>query len=143
MILIRVISKYIDMITWRKISVSDYNNILVKWWKDNGWTTPPTLDYLPEGYMVSNDGKDAYAGFIYYTGTKIAWFEFIVSNYHLEPTLKRGCLEKLIDVVSIIAKDKGVDVLFTSTNNMGYCNSLKKNGFVVGDKEIIQLTKKL
>lgn len=130
------------MITWRKITREDYNCILLDWWK--AWDFPaPALEYLPVGYIINNNGVDVYAGFLYYTGTQIAWMEFVVSNRNASPELKKGCLEKLIDVISTIAKNEGVKVLFTSTVDMAFCNSLKKNDFVIGDVGNIQLTKTL
>ena len=48
---------------------SDYE-ILVDWWKDWRWDAPPR-DMLPQdgvgGLMVSKDGVDICAGFIYFT----------------------------------------------------------------------------
>jgi hypothetical protein len=130
-------------ITWRKVTTEDYNNILLKWWKEWGWETPPTVDMLPKGYIVSKDGIDTYAGFVYYTGTTLAWMEFIISNKDATPQQRRGCLEKLIDVISTIAKENGVVSLFTSTNDISFRNSLLKNDFVIGDDNTIQLTKKI
>ena len=31
----------------RKLKGKDYNNILIKWWKDWRWTPPPK-DFLPD-----------------------------------------------------------------------------------------------
>jgi hypothetical protein len=130
-------------ITWRKVTIDDYNNILLKWWSDWGWEQAPTLDMLPEGYIINKDGIDVYAGFIYYTGTTLAWVEYIISNKEATPQQRRGGLEKLIDVISIIAKHKGVNALFTSTTNQSFGNSLQKNGFVIGDTGNLQLIKKI
>lgn len=129
------------MITWRKTTVEDYNCILTEWWKDNNWTPPP-LNVLPVGYIVSKDGVDIYAGFVYYTGTPIAWMEFVVGNKKATVEQKKGGLEKLIDIISTIAKDKGVMSLFTSTTQI-FANGLVKNGFEITDKNCVQLLKNL
>lgn len=130
-------------LTWRKATVKDYDNVLSQWWKDWDWPIVPTLGMLSDGYIVSKDGIDIYAGFIFYTGTTIGWIEFIVSNKKTTPEQKRGGFEKLIDVISVIAKDKGVSILFTSTNDKPFINSLKKTGFDKGDEGVTQLTKQL
>jgi hypothetical protein len=127
---------------WRKITTEDYN-MLCSWWKDWGWTSPPTMDMLPQGYMITKDGIGIYAGFLYYTGTTIAWLEFVVCNKDASIEQRKGCLEKLINVVSTIAKDKGIVSIFTSTNNKAYCNSLIKNNFIIGDSNTFQLIKNL
>lgn len=128
---------------WRHITVDDYNCILLDWWKAWGWPEPPTLDMLPEGYLISNDGVPIYAGFIFYTGTTIGWLEFVVSNRTASPAQRREGLGYLIEVISNIAKYKGVKVLFTSTNYSAFKNSLMKQGFEIGDTDVFQLTKKL
>ena len=127
---------------WRKVKYEDYQNILTPWWTSHNWEAPP-LEFLPEGYIVSNNGIDVYASFIYYTGTSIAWLEFTVCNPDAKIEDKKGCLEYLISIISTIAKDKGVKVLFTSTDKV-FANALKKRGgFEIKDKECIQLIKTL
>lgn len=129
------------MITWRHITKEDYNCILVDWWKDNSFPPPP-LRVLPGGYIISKDGVDIYAGFVYYTGTPIAWLEFVVGNKKATLEQKKGGLEKLVDIVSTIAKDKGVTSLFVSTVQ-SFANSLVKTGFNITDKDCVQLIKNL
>jgi len=128
------------MITWRKITKRDYQDILVLWWEDHKWEAP-ILESLPEGYIVSKDGVDTYATFIYFTGTVIAWMEFTVCNPNATLELKKDCLEYLIQVVGTIAKDRGAKVIFTSTGQ-SFANALSgRGGFSVNDKNCVQLTK--
>lgn len=131
------------MITWRKITTEDYKCILIDWWKAWDWDFIPTMEDCPEGYIVSKDGVDTYAGFLYYSGTSIAWMGFTVSNRKASLEERKGCFEKLVDVISIIAKSRGVKMIFANSQNMDYCNSLKKNGFIVGDVGVTHLIKKL
>lgn len=131
------------MITWRKITTEDYKCILIDWWKAWDWDFIPAIEDCPEGYIISKDGVDTYAGFLYYSGTSIAWMGFNVSNRKASLEEKRGCFEKLIDVISIIAKSRGVKMIFANSQNMDYCNSLKKNGFIIGDVGVTHLIKKL
>jgi hypothetical protein len=132
------------MINWRKIESGDYP-LLVQWWKDWGWEAYPSPQMLPSsGYMVYEEesGIPLYVGFIYYTGTVMAWVEYIVSNKDAKPEQKRGALEYLLNVISTIAKENGIEVLFTSTANDAFVNSLKKCRFDATEKNT-QLIKNL
>ena len=125
---------------WREVTKEDYYEVLVKWWEDWGWTPPP-IHSLPKGFIVSKDGVDLYAGFIYFTGTTIAWFEWIVSNKNAPIELRKGALDRLVDIISIIAKEKGVLSLFSTTNSSSFKNSLIKSGFGVTDEGVFNLTR--
>ena len=69
--------------TVRKLNTTDYDDILVGWWKGWKWT-PPTRDFLPEngegGFIVLDGDTPVCAGFVYITNSKVAWCEFIISN---------------------------------------------------------------
>ena len=58
----------------RVLSESDYENILVGWWRDWEWT-PPVKDFLPldgvGGLIVEWDGTPVCAGFIYNTNSRL------------------------------------------------------------------------
>ena len=129
------------MITWGKVTIDDYNKTLVRWWEEYNWTPPP-LECLPNGYIIFNNETPIYAGFIFYTGTPLAWLEFVIGNKKASVEQKKGGLLKLVDVISTIAKDKGVTSLFVSTNVV-FANGLAKTGFNITDKGCIQLIKNL
>ena len=80
------------MIDVRYLNKDDYDNILVGWWKSWRWT-PPAREMLPQdgtgGVMVSVDGVDVCAGFMYYTNSKTVWIEYIVSNPEFKDRPKR------------------------------------------------------
>ena len=60
---------------------------LSKWWVDWGFETPP-IDFLPEtGIIVSSDGIDVCAAFMYATNSKVAWISWIISDkeYRIKP----------------------------------------------------------
>ena len=68
----------------RTLKDSDYDNILVKWWKDWRWT-PPSKEFLPEngkgGYIVYDNDIPVCAGFMYLTNSKAVWCDWIISNF--------------------------------------------------------------
>ena len=132
------------MIKWRKIESGDYP-MLVKWWESWGWESCPSPSMLPStGYLVYDEesGTPLYAGFIYYTGTVMAWIEYIVSNKDADIEMKRGAQNELIRVMETIAKDNGVEVLFSSAYNQAFVNSMKKCGFDATEK-VTQLIKNI
>jgi hypothetical protein len=133
------------MFNWRRIELDDYP-MLCEWWAKWGWPQPPSVDMLPStGVLVYDEvsGTPLYAGFLYTTGTTMGWFEYVVNNRDADISMKRGALQYLSDTISVIAKDRGVVNLFTSTNNPAYCVSLKKCNFQVGDENMVQLIRKL
>lgn len=131
------------MFNWRKITLEDYP-MLVQWWEEWGWETPPTLDMLPQdAFLVYAGDTPLYAGFLYTTKTSIGWVEFIVSNKQAPLRLKRGALAYLLEVISIIAKSMGIISLFTSTISNGLIKVLTTSGFKIGDTNNTQLIKKL
>ncbi len=59
----------------RKLNSTDYDEVLVGWWKDWGWE-PPAKDFLPDdgegGFLVLDEDIPVCAGFIYVTNSKVA-----------------------------------------------------------------------
>ena len=67
----------------KPLSYEDYDNILLKWWKEWDWTAPQR-DFLPQegkgGVMIWDEETPVCAGFIYTTNSKVAWIDWIISN---------------------------------------------------------------
>lgn len=124
---------------------SDYDTILTPWWESWNWT-PPTKDSLPEngcgGIMVSHEGRDICAGFMYFTNSKMAWLEFIVSNKEYKEKNRKEAIEFLINYLSAIAKDKGFMYIYTSLKSTPLIKRYENCGFIGGDancKELIKI----
>ena len=66
----------------RKLEESDYK-LLIQWWEQWGWQAPPQ-EFLPEngagGFIVSTEETPLCAGFIYFSNSKVAWIDWIISN---------------------------------------------------------------
>ena len=105
----------------RPLGETDYEDILVGWWKDWKWTPPPK-DFLPSdgkgGVMVLDNDIPVCAGFVYMTNSKVAWVDWIISNkeYKKKPQRKEA-LDLLITTLTNICKDTGNK----------YCYALIKN----------------
>ena len=92
----------------RALNASDYDDILVGWWKDWGWVAP-AKDFLPEdgqgGLIVFDGDEPVCAGFMYTTNSKLACVDWIISSrtYRKKPTRKE-CLDLLIYALTNICK---------------------------------------
>ena len=126
---------------WEFLNNNSYETIC-NWWADWDWGVAPTAEMLPRvGIIVYNNTTPVYAGFLYETGTTIGWLEYVVSNKNASVAERRGGLGYLIETVGTIAKTKGIKTLFTSTLNKAFVQSLKKEGFSIGDEGMTQLIK--
>lgn len=127
----------------RIVKEDDYNNILCGWWKDWRWTPPP-FDFLPKtGVIVSKDGVDVCAGFIYFTNSKVAWLEFIVSNFNYREKDRGEIINFTINILSELAKDNGFNYLYASLKNKSLIERYKENGFEQGDSNCQEMIRNI
>jgi hypothetical protein len=128
---------------WRRIHSDDYE-MLKQWWSDNRWPSPPPIHHLSNiGVLVYDEETKTplYSAFLYDMGVSSFLVEYTVSNKNAPIEMKRGALEYLMNVMSVIAKNMGASTLLTSTNNSGFIQSLKKASFMVGDTGVTHLIK--
>jgi len=109
---------------------------LVTWWK---WFRfpAPAPDMLPnnlkDGIMISINGENICAGFIYRTPSSFAWLEFIVSNPAIkDKSIRKESLELLINTITEMAKKLGFKLIFTSVKNENLINKYTDCGYVKG-----------
>jgi hypothetical protein len=133
------------MMEVRYLKESDYDDILVGWWSQWRWSAP-AKDMLPQngagGIMVSKDGEDICAGFVYFTNSKTAWIEYIISN----PSYKnredrKSALNMLINVLSIYVEQEGYKYIYTSLKNKHLIDRYADCGFLSGDKNCQEMIK--
>ena len=120
----------------------DYDK-LSKWWKDWRWTAPPK-DMLPQdglgGLMISKDGVDICAGFIYFTNSKTAWIEFIVSNFHYKEKDRGQALELLISSLVDITRDVNeCKYIYTSLKSPSLIKRYENCGFKSGSTNCTEM----
>jgi len=128
----------------RRISEGDYEVILSKWWKDWRWT-PPAKDSLPEngngGVIISLDGIDICAGFLFLTNSKTAWCEYIVSNFEYKDSNRHEAIEFLIRVLTQMAKDRDYKYIYTSLKNKSLIEKYEACGYIVGSEGCTEMIK--
>lgn len=128
----------------RFLTDDDYNT-LSSWWKDWRWTPPPS-DMLPQngkgGVMVYKDGVEICAGFVYFTNSKTAWVEFIVSNFHYREDDRHEALEFLINVLIDIIKETGdFKYIYTSLKSKSLIDRYSNCGFQKGDSNCQEMVR--
>jgi hypothetical protein len=132
------------MMDVRVITEHDYDNILKPWWKAWKWEAP-SKDMLPDngtgGVIVSKNGVDICAGYMYYTNSSMAWLEYIVSNMEYKEKDRKEAIEFLINVLSAIAQDKGFKYIYASLKNVHLIKKYENCGFIKGDENCKEMVK--
>ena len=130
--------------TCRLLNDSDYENTLVKWWKDWRWE-PPLKDMLPQngtcGVIVSKGDVDICAGFIFLTNSKVAHVEYIISNFEYKDKDRKEAIEFLIEALSVIAIDRDYKYIFTSLKNNSLIERYENCGYKKGSTGCTEMIK--
>ena len=120
----------------RPLTESDYDTILIGWWRD--WLgEAPIRDFLPDngcsGLMIEVDGIPVCAGFYYTTNSKIFWIDWIISDLNYRTKPDRGeALKYLISELGEIGKRLGFKYAYTLFKHPVLHNTYKNLGYVKG-----------
>ena len=130
----------------RFLKENDYDT-LSKWWKDWRWTPPPA-DMLPQngtgGVMVYKEDAEICAGFVYFTNSKTAWIEFIVSNFQYKDKDRHEAIEMLINVLTKIVQDMGeYKYIYTSLKSKSLIDRYANCGYQLGSTNCNEMIKVL
>ena len=127
----------------RKFKKEDYKTIL-NWWKFWKFSAVP-FDFLPEtGYMLTYNGEDVIAGFLYKTNSKVCWIEFIVSNPKIKDrSLRKSSKIHLISILSEMAKDYDFKYIYANLKDKHLINTYLQCGFTTGDSGYQEVVKTL
>jgi hypothetical protein len=129
----------------RILNSSDYDEILVGWWKDWGWD-PPQKDFLPSdgagGCIVFDEDTPVCAGFMYITNSKAVWIDWIISNknYRKKPERKEA-IKLLIDTITNISRNLGNKYAYALIKHSGLIESYEELGYVKGDSYTHEMIK--
>jgi hypothetical protein len=125
----------------RTVSGEDYDNVLLKWWKNWGWEAPPK-DFLPEtGLIVSKGNIDICAGFLYLTNSKVGLTEFVVSNKEYRDSDRGKALDFLLDCILELADKNGCKYAHVILKNKSLLRRYKRAGYIESDKNVLELVK--
>ena len=130
----------------RWLKEDDYETTLTEWWSDWKFASPLKAN-LPDnglgGLMVSNNGINICAGFLYQTNSKTAWIEFVVSNKKYRENNRGQALELLINVLSIKASELGYTHIYTSLTHPVLMKRYEQCGFIAASKGCTEMIKVL
>ncbi len=129
----------------RKLKESDWDT-LCSWWDEwPEWQSPPR-DFLPDngagGLMVEKD-VPIVAGFIYYTNSKAALLEGIISNPNYREADRKDAVELLINAAEKVCKANGVKYMFSIGRNKSLINTHKELGWNIDTKPSHELVKNI
>lgn len=100
----------------------------------------PVLSSRP-GFIVEDDEGPLYVAFVYMTGTGICWLEWLLTSKKIDVSRKRGAKEFLVGELESMLRATGVEAIFTTSNDAGLVNGLKKCGFEISDTNMVQMIK--
>jgi hypothetical protein len=127
---------------FRMLEDKDYET-LCEWWRWHRFPAPPK-DFLPEngcgGIVISKDGIDICAGFLFLNNSKICWLEFVNSNPEYRENDRKEAIEYLIDTLCQIAKNRGYKAVFTSLKSENLIKRYENVGFQIGSKNTTEMT---
>ena len=132
-------------LTIRALNESDYDNILVGWWKDWKWEAP-SKDFLPDngkgGIMVMDGDTPICAGFMYITNSKASWIDWIISNkqYRVKPNRKEA-IKLLVASLTVITEDLGNKYGYALIKNKSLIEVYESLGYVKGDSYTSEMIK--
>ena len=129
----------------RPLNESDYQEILVDWWKQWDWTAP-VKDFLPDngkGGMIVFDGDiPVCAGFVYVTNSSVAWVDWIISNKEYRVKGKRReAINLLIDSLTNISRNTGNKYAYALIKNQSLIQTYLNLGYAKGDSYTSEMIK--
>ncbi len=121
----------------RKLNPSDYDDVLVGWWKDWGWN-PPEREVLPDnaqsGLIIYEDTRPICAGFIYLTNSKVALIEWIISDKKYNKNKKKvKALNLLLDALILTCSTLKIKYIKADNESKSLTKAFIKKGFKKGD----------
>ena len=131
----------------RELNESDYDEILVGWWKQWKWE-PPQRDFLPNdgkgGIIVYDKETPVCAGFMYLTNSKVAWVDWIISNkeYTKKPQ-RKDAIKLLVSSLTDICKKTGSKYSYALIKNQSLIGMYEQLGYLKGDSYTAEMIKAL
>ena len=131
----------------RELNESDYDDILVGWWKQWKWEAPQR-DFLPNdgkgGIIVYDKETPVCAGFMYLTNSKVAWVDWIISNkeYTKKPQ-RKDAIKLLVSSLTDICKKTGSKYSYALIKNQSLIGIYEELGYLKGDSYTAEMIKAL
>ena len=132
-------------LTIRQLNDNDYQDILVEWWSQWGWTAPEK-DFLPDngkgGYIIYDEDTPICAGFIYITNSRVSWIDWIISNKkYTERAKRKEAISLLVDSLTNISKMSGSKYAYALIKNNSLIKTYEDLGYIKGDSYTSEMIK--
>jgi|TARA_R100000742_G_C4278158_1_gene100680 hypothetical protein len=114
-------------------TISD--NEIINWWEDWGLNIPDKECLPKKGYVIINNNIKVAAGYVYYTNSKIAYLDFIISNINYKKKDRNALIITLIDHMVEEALSKGCKLVWATTSNDNMLKKAIKLNYKVLDKK--------
>ena len=133
------------MLSIRPLTYEDYDDTLVGWWADWGWTAP-ARDFLPDngegGLMVLDGDVPVCAGYMYATNSRVAWVDWIISNKEYRKKPQRSeAISMLIATLTEISKNTGFKYCYALIKHQSLIETYKELGYTKGDEYVGEMIK--
>lgn len=131
----------------RELQDTDYEDILVGWWKQWGWE-PPQKDFLPNngkgGIIVYDGDTPVCAGYMYLTNSKVAWVDWIISSkeYNKKPQ-RKNAIKLLVSALTEICKNTGSKYVYALIKSQNLIGTYEELGYIKGDSYTNEMIKLL
>ena len=103
--------------------------MLTKWWESWDWMALPEVTLPATGIIITNQGVDICAAFLYKTDSAVCWAENFIIDKQAPRDLRRGAVECLIKQITIEAKEQGFAVMMSSIQHEGLIKKLIASGY--------------
>lgn len=128
--------------TSRMYKPEDYT-MLEKWWTDQKWAPVPK-DMLPTlGIIMTVDGKDICAGFLYTSNSPTGWMEWVIADPESDKQIRSEALNELVDNLITLATLKKCKYIVTSVLHPKLMERLETKGFIKTDQQMTNMVKVL
>lgn len=130
------------ILTVRTLTETDYDDILVGWWRDWKWTAP-TKDFLPNiGIIVYDEDTPVCAGYVYTTNSSVCWVDWIISNFNYKDRKKRKeALTLLVNTLTTMSTYYNSKYCYALIKNKSLINIYKELGYIEGDSYTSEMIK--
>ena len=117
------------MMQMRQINIDSDFPKLKTWWEARNFPPANPRFLPPTGIMVSMDGSDICAGFLFKSDANAAIIGNIVTNPDAPGAKRNEALDDLIKILTAIAIQDGFSMLCCSTNLPKVMRRFEKHGF--------------
>ena len=115
------------------------------WWDQWPEWEAPAKDFLPDngtgGFIVESDNQPVVAGFVYFTNSKAALLEWVVSNPLYKESNRKEAIEYLISTCEAVLKEQGFKYVFSIGRNKSLIETHKKLKWSVDSKHSHEIIK--